>query len=74
MNKLPFLKPSGWPQKAKVIGEKTYGFSEDEQMLDIAIDEILEAFHSRDKKRLYQALSAIIAHFDSLGEDDAELS
>jgi hypothetical protein len=60
MMNLPFLKPKGWPMKAEVLGEKKYGYSEDDELIDNALDELLACVEAKDHKGLVHALKALI--------------
>lgn len=54
------MKPKSWPRIGKPAGESRYGFSEDDDLIESAIDELLEAANSKDHKRLVEALTALI--------------
>lgn len=58
---LPFLnKNKGWPTKAKILGESRYGYSEDDEIIEHALDEIIHAMDSKDHTKLMEALTALI--------------
>lgn len=57
---LPFLKPKTWPQLAKISGESRYGFSGDDDIVEHALDELMEAYESKDHKKFMSALNALI--------------
>lgn len=42
------------------MGESRYGFSEDDEMSEDAIKELMEAIESKDKSKLMKALSALV--------------
>ena len=60
MNALPFLKPKGWPKLRKYAGESRYGFSEDDELIEHALDELLEAVQSKDHRKLTSAIMALV--------------
>ena len=60
MNKLPFLKPNSWPQLRKYSGESKYGFSEDDNLVEHALDEVIEAMQAKDHKKMVSAIIALI--------------
>lgn len=57
---LPFLKHKGVPKLRKQVGESRYGFSEDEEMIEHAIDELIAAKESKDSHKFIEALKALI--------------
>ena len=57
---LPFLKPKGWPQLRKQAGESRYGFSEDDDLLEDALDELIRALDSKDASLFISSLHALI--------------
>ncbi len=59
-NALPFLKPKGWPTLRKMSGVSRYGYSEDDDMIEHALDELLSAMDSKDSKKVMSALRALI--------------
>lgn len=74
MSNLPFLKPHGWPTKAKIAGESKYGFSEDDELIESALDELIEAVHSKDHRAAIKALHALLRCLESQdGESNAEV-
>jgi hypothetical protein len=56
---LPFLQKRGWPQKQKIVGESKYGFDEDDDIIDSALDELIEAIHDHDHSRSMEAIQAL---------------
>ena len=60
MTNLPFLKPHGWPQLRKYAGESKYGFSEDDEIIEHALDELIQAIQGKDSKLLVSSLRALI--------------
>ena len=59
---LPFLKKNSWPRIGKIAGESRYGFSEDDDLIEHALDELLAAHGAKDGAALLEALEALI-HF-----------
>lgn len=57
---LPFLKPKGWPSLRKYAGESRYGFSEDDELVEGALDELMAAYGSKDPSKFREALTALI--------------
>jgi hypothetical protein len=60
VNNLPFLKPKGWPRLRKMSGESRYGFSEDDDLIEDALNELMSAYEAKDHSKLIQALKALI--------------
>lgn len=60
MNALPFLKPKGWPQLRKMSGESRYGYSEDEELIDKSLDELIAALESNDHSKAVAAIHALV--------------
>ena len=58
--KLPFLKKNNWPKTLKLSGESKYGFSEDDELSEDAIAEILQALETKDHIKLITAIEALI--------------
>lgn len=57
---LPFLEKKGWPRIRSQGGESRYGFSEDDELVEDALDELLASFHARDASKLIEAFMALI--------------
>jgi hypothetical protein len=57
---LPFLKNKTWPRVAKPMDEKSYGYSEDDELKEACLQEIIEAYESKDSRRLQDALEALV--------------
>jgi hypothetical protein len=57
---LPFLKPKTWPRIAKPTGESRYGFSEDDDLIEQALDELLAALESKDGAKIHSCIEALI--------------
>jgi hypothetical protein len=60
MSKLPFLEPKGWPKLRKMSGVSKYGYSEEDEMVESALDELIQAVQSKDNKQFMEALKALI--------------
>lgn len=43
-----------------MAGESRYGYSEDDEMIEHALDELFEAHDSKDHKKVISALHALI--------------
>lgn len=69
---LPFLKEKTWPRTSKPVGESRYGFSEDDDLIEHALDELIAALHGKDGSKIHSAIEALIQIIDSR-EPDAEL-
>ncbi len=65
---LPFLKSRKIPQLRKFAGESRYGFSEDDELIEHALDELIESIHNRDHAGVIEALTSLI-HFIKNKED-----
>lgn len=73
MNALPFLKPKGWPTLRKMSGESRYGYSEDDDLIENALDELFAAHDAGDHKKVVAALHALIDLIQNKEENtDAE--
>jgi hypothetical protein len=70
---LPFLKPKTWPTRRKLVGESRYGFSEDDDLIEHALDELIEAREKKDHKAFVKALKAIIQFIKNKEESDASI-
>lgn len=69
---LPFLKNKKLPRIAGPIGEVKYGYSEDENMSEDAIKELLAAVESKDASKLMQAISALVEIIRNKNDADAQ--
>lgn len=58
------------PKLRKMAGESKYGFSEEEELQEAAIHELMEAVDSKDHKRLMEAIHALIdcIHSEEMSE------
>lgn len=57
---LPFLKPKTWPKLQKMSGESRYGFSEDDDLIEEALDHIMQAIENKDHKQLTEGIQALV--------------
>ena len=58
---LPFLKPKQWPRIAKpLVGESRYGFSEDDDLIEQALDELCRAMATKNASQLVSAITALV--------------
>ena len=57
---LPFLKNKTWPRVAKPAGESRYGFTEDDDLIESSLEELMRAHATRDGRQFMEALEALI--------------
>jgi hypothetical protein len=69
---LPFLKPKSWPRVGKPVGESRYGYSEDDDLIEGALDELMAALESKDRAKIHSAIEALV-RFIHAKELDASL-
>lgn len=72
MNNLPFLKPKGFPKLRKCAGVSRYGFSEDDDIIEHALDELMSAIDAKDNTKMVDAIKAlvgVIRNKESRGND-----
>lgn len=60
MNQLPFLKPKGPAKLRKLAGVSKYGFNEEDEIIESALNELAHAIETKDHKLMLGALSALI--------------
>jgi hypothetical protein len=72
MNKLPFLKGTKWPRVGKPSGESKYGFSEDDDLMEQLLGELMAAYESKDHVALIDSLKALIHLIQSKEGSDAQ--
>lgn len=61
MNQLPFLKKKGWPRtELKEPSVSRYGYSDDDDLIDHALDELTSAVDAKDHKLLIKSFKALI--------------
>jgi hypothetical protein len=71
--KLPFLEKKGLPKLRKMSGESRYGFSEDDDLIDSALDELLAAIASRSHSQIVKSIKALVGLIRNKGESDAPI-
>ena len=57
---LPFLKNKTWPRVAKPAGESRYGFTEDDDLIESSLEELMRAHAAKDGRQFMDALEALI--------------
>lgn len=57
---LPFLKKQGLPKLRKLSGESKYGFSEDDELIEHSLNELMQAVESKDHMKMSEAIKALI--------------
>lgn len=72
INKLPFLKGSKWPRIGKPAGESKYGFSEDDDMIEDALKELMSAYEAKDHVALIDSLKALVELIRNKEAPDAQ--
>ena len=72
MNKLPFLKGTKWPRIGKPVGESKYGFSEDDELLESLLGELMAAYEAQDHIGLIDSLKALIQLIQTKESSDAQ--
>lgn len=68
---LPFLENKKWPRIAKPVGEKSYGFSEDDELKEQCAHEMMQALEEKDHSKFIESLKAYVEMILAK-EDDAE--
>jgi hypothetical protein len=58
--KLPFLEKKGWPKLGKLAGTSRYGYSEDDDLIEHSLDELMDAHARKDHKGFMSAMNALI--------------
>ncbi len=59
MNNLPFLKKKfGRPSQSQ--GEARYGFSEDDDLIEHALDEVINSIDTKDSNKFVNAIIALV--------------
>ena len=72
MNKLPFLKGTKWPRVGKPASESKYGFSEDDDLLESLLGELMAAYDAKDHIKLVDSLKALIGLIKNKEGSDAQ--
>jgi hypothetical protein len=57
---LPFLKPKGIAKRRQYAGESRYGFSEDDELIENALDELISALERKDHRKVMESIQALI--------------
>jgi hypothetical protein len=57
---LPFLEKKGLPKLRKMSGESRYGFSEDDDLIESALDELQAAMEARNHSGIVSAIKALV--------------
>lgn len=60
MSGIPFLQKKSWPRKAVISGESKYGFSDDDNLSEELIHELINSLESKDHKMFMSSLEALI--------------
>ncbi len=60
MSNLPFLKKKVWPTERKMSGVSKYGYSEDDELIEQSLNELIHAIETKDHNQLSMALKALI--------------
>ncbi len=60
MAQLPFLEQNKLPKLRKMSGVSKYGYSEDDELIESSLNELIQAVESKDHKMMMQALKALI--------------
>lgn len=55
-------------------GESRYGFSEDDDLIEHALDELIESIDKKDHKGVIEALKSLIHVIKNQESDDASIS
>lgn len=69
--KLPFLKQKTWLRTAKISGESRYGFSEDDDLIEQSLDELMAALESKDHAKIHSAIEALVNFIHNRESADA---
>jgi hypothetical protein len=69
--KLPFLEKKGLPKLRKMSGESRYGFSEDDDLIESALDELLAAIEARSHSKIVSSIKALVHCIKNKGASDA---
>ena len=57
---LPFLEKKGLPKLRKMSGESRYGFSDDDDLIESALDELIAAMEARNHSGIVSAIKALV--------------
>lgn len=54
------------------VGEQRFGYSEDEELIDRALSELLAAYEAKDGRRVIEAFDAIVHLILMKGDSDGD--
>ncbi len=57
---LPFLQKPKVPQLRKMSGVSKYGFSDEDELMEHACRELVDAYHAKDSKLMMQAMETLV--------------
>lgn len=60
MSSLPFIEDNKLPKLRKLSGVSKYGFSEDDELVESSLNELMQAIESKNHTQLVTALKALI--------------
>jgi hypothetical protein len=60
MSMLPFLNKQKIPKLRKMSGVSKYGFSEDDDLVEDALNEVIQALESKNHSQLVEAIKALV--------------
>lgn len=67
--KLPFIKAKQWPISLKLSGESRYGFSDNDELIEEALDQLIHALGAKDGAALMEAIETLIHLIESRHDD-----
>ena len=68
---LPFIHERKVPKLRKYAGESRYGFSEDDELIESALDELIEAMSAKDHAKVLESIQALIRCIKNREDSDA---
>jgi hypothetical protein len=68
---IPFVKPRVLPTRRKKAGESMYGFDENDKLVDLILDELVDALKNEDHHLAKEALRALVELITSKESDSA---
>lgn len=71
--KLPFLKQRTVPKLRTMSGVSKYGFSEDDDLIESALDDLIHAVDQKDHKALMDAIHALVRCIKNKESSDASV-
>ena len=69
---LPFLNARKVPKLRTLAGESKYGFSEDDELCEELVNELIQAFEQEDHKKLVESLNALVELIRNKDASDAQ--